>query len=212
MFITFEGGDGAGKSTQINLLAEQLRTQGREVLTLREPGSSKGAEAIRTLVLNGDSNRWHAVEELFLFSAARHELIRTRILPALRIGVTVLCDRFADSSAVYQGRAGGIKPLALQSIEDLATQGLQPDVTFLIDVPVDIGLARAKSRVAGKIAGSQESRFETKDRTFHEDVRSAFLQRAATFPERFQCIDGTKDINLVAAQIWRHVESVFETA
>ena len=116
MFITFEGGEGAGKSTQIARLADRLRAHCQQVLCLREPGSSQGAEAIRDLVLNGAADRWHAVEELFLFSAARHELVRTKIKPALESGAIVLCDRFADSSAVYQGRAGGVDTTALQTI------------------------------------------------------------------------------------------------
>lgn len=207
MFITFEGGEGAGKTTQIAHLANRLRQAGHEVLTLREPGSAPGAEAIRDLVLNGPVERWDAAEELMLFSAARHELVRTKIKPALQAGAMVLCDRFADSSAVYQGRAGGIAPDTLQTIEDLAVQGLQPDLTLLIDVPVALGLSRAGKRIDAVKDGQGEGRFEDKDLNFHEAVRAAFLDRAAQFPKRFHVLAGDQEEGALADQIWAEVQT-----
>ena len=206
MFISFEGGDGAGKTTQINALAAQLEAQGRRVLCLREPGSSPGAEAIRNLLLNGAPDRWVAVEELFLFSAARHELVRTKIKPALAGGTVVLCDRFADSSAVYQGRAGGLAPDILEVVEALATGGLRPDLTFLIDVPPHLGLARADQRLQQQGDQDQdqaEARFEGKDALYHQAVRQAFLDRAAQFPQRFRLIDGAQAREAVAQDVWQ---------
>ena len=206
MFITFEGGEGAGKTTQIKRLERHLSDQGREVICLREPGGSRGAETIRNLVLNGAIDRWSAVEELFLFSAARHELVRTKIIPALDKGLVVLCDRYADSSAVYQGRAGGVPQTALHVIENLATQGLQPDLTFLIDIPVEIGLTRAHKRIADLKFKQNEGRFEGKTFKFHEDVRHAFLGRAAQFPHRFRVINGAQGIEEIGADIWGEVQ------
>lgn len=205
MFISFEGGEGSGKTTQVQALKSHLNARGLGVQTFREPGGAAGAESIRDLVLNGPVDRWHAVEELFLFSAARHELVRTAIQPALAAGDWVLCDRFADSSAVYQGRAGGVAPASLQAVEDLATQGLQPHRTLLIDVPVEVGLARAGHRIAGRVGAQKEDRFEGKTRDFHESVRQAFLERAATWPERFVVVDGNQDAEDVSAAIWQHI-------
>ena len=202
MFITFEGGDGVGKTTQIRHLATRLERSGREFVALREPGSTPGAEAIRRVLLNGSVDRWDAAEELLLFSAARHELVRRSIKPALERGAIVLCDRFADSTAVYQGRAGGIAAGRVQAIEDLAVQGLDPDLTFLIDLPVPLGLVRA-----GKRKAKDESRFEDKDLRFHEAVRTAFLDRAKQFPERFSVLDGREDEEVLAAQIWARAQA-----
>ena len=202
MFISFEGGEGAGKTTQIERLSNRLIEMGYEVVRLREPGSSEGAEAIRDLVLNGAVERWHPVEELFLFSAARHELVRRKIRPALRAGKIVLCDRFADSSAVYQGRAGGVAEAALATVEGLATEGLMPDLTFLIDIPVAAGLARATARIESLQTDQAEGRFEGKDRAFHEDVRQAFLDRAKAHASRFRIVQGDQSVEELAAQIW----------
>lgn len=206
MFISFEGGEGSGKTTQLQALKSQLNTLGLGVQTFREPGGASGAESIRELVLNGPVDRWHPVEELFLFSAARHELVRTAIAPALAAGDWVLCDRFADSSAVYQGRAGGVAAASLQAVEDLATQGIQPHKTILIDVPVEIGLARAERRISGMDAGQKEDRFEGKTTAFHNSVRQAFLDRAKQFPSRFIVIDGSEDADKVSEAIWQAVK------
>lgn len=206
MFISFEGGEGTGKSTQIRRLAGFLERRGKSVVVLREPGGAPGAEAIRTLLLNGDPDRWDAIEELLLFSAARHELVRTKIKPALEQGSWVLCDRYADSSAVYQGRAGGVPEEILQAVEDLATGQLTPDLTFLLDLPVEVGLARASSRIAGQSDENSEARFEAKDKNFHESVRAAFLSRAVTFSERFCVIDADRDESRVAATIQSELE------
>ncbi len=207
MFISFEGGEGAGKTTQIRLLADFLENQGVPLVQVREPGGSAGAEAIRALVLSGAPDRWDGVEELLLFSAARHELVRTTIQPALAEGRWVLCDRYADSSAVYQGRAGGVPEADLRAIETLATGGLQPHITFLLDLPVTTGLARAGHRLAGQRSGLDEARFEGKDLGFHAAVRDAFLDRAKAFEDRFRVLDGTQAVEQLAAQIQRVVGS-----
>ncbi len=207
MFISFEGGEGAGKTTQIGLLAEFLKYQGVSSIQVREPGGSAGAEAIRALVLSGAPDRWDGMEELLLFSAARHVLVRTTIRPALAAGHWVLCDRFADSSAAYQGRAGGVLDQDLRAIEALATGGLQPHITFLLDLPVATGLARAKRRLAGQRSKGDEARFEGKDYQFHSTVRDAFLSRAKEFRDRFRVLDGTLTVEEIANQIQRIIGS-----
>lgn len=205
MFITFEGGEGTGKTTQIARLKQHLENSGHRVSTYREPGGSGGAEAIRNLVLTGAANRWHAVEELLLFSAARHELVRTAIQPDLAAGKLVLCDRFYDSSAVYQGRAGGIEQGALEVVTALATDGLKPDLTLLLDIDPEIGLARAGKRLAQDTSG--EDRFENKTLAFHQSVRRAFLDLAAQEPERFATLNADQSPEALAAQIRPLIEA-----
>ena len=209
MFITFEGGEGTGKTTQIALLQQRLIGQGHRVATYREPGGSPGAEAIRDLVLTGTTKRWHAVEELLLFSAARHELVRTAIQPDLKAGKLVLCDRFFDSSFAYQGRAGGIAEQALNTITALATNGLKPDMTLLLDLDPNLGLARAGKRLAheSKAATKGEDRFENKTRLFHHAVRQAFLDLARREPARIKVLNANQSSKALAEEVWAHVQT-----
>jgi len=192
-FWSFEGIDGSGKSTQTRLLAEALRTAGHEVVLTREPGGSPGAEQIRRLVLEGESDRWSAETEILLFTAARRDHLEKTIRPALARGAVVITDRFADSTRMYQGISRG--DLA-QVVDDLHTLmiGVEPDLTFLIDLPAEVGLARAQSRAG------PEMRFEDMGLALQSQMRSGFLALAAKLP-RFVVIDGTKSQDHIAAHI-----------
>lgn len=205
-FITFEGGEGAGKSTQIKRLADHLAASGREVLLTREPGGSPGAEAVRTLLLQGSTDRWSATTEVLLVNAARQDHLETVIRPALARGAWVLCDRFMDSTCVYQSAAGNADPAFLEVLNGFVIQETQPDVTFLLDVPVDIGLARAGVR-----DGENQARFERMGQAFHTAIRQGFLDLASQ-TDRIVIIDATQEAEAVASDIWRHVQSRFGQA
>lgn len=182
-FITLEGGEGAGKSTQRAALAEALRGAGLEVVETREPGGSPGAEEIRSLLVHGEAGRWDAETEALLVFAARRDHLRQCIRPALEAGHWVVCDRFADSTYAYQGYGRGLELAALRRLYDFAVGDLRPDLTLLFDLPVAAGLARAAGR-----SGAAE-RFEALGSAFHERVRAGFLEMAAAEPERFAVID-----------------------
>ena len=190
-FITFEGGEGAGKSTQLGLLADALARAGIAALGTREPGGAPGAEAIRKLLVEGDPRRWDAVGEALLMVAARRSHLTATVWPALEQGKWVVCDRFADSTEAYQGSAGGVPRAALEALHRLIAGDFAPDLTLILDLPVDIGLKRAKAR-AGR-----ETRFERKDRAFHEKLRQGFLDIARREPRRCVVIDATGDIETV---------------
>lgn len=202
-FITFEGGDGAGKSTQISLLAEHLKREGIPVLTTREPGGSPGAEEIRTLLLTGDKNRWSAVSEALMFAAARHDHLRQVIRPALEKGQWVLCDRFSDSTMAYQGIAGGLDKTLIKDIDFFATEGFSPDLTIILDLPVAEGLKRSGAR--NHQDGSDEDRFEKKGEAFHEKLRQAFLEIARQNSERCFVVDAAGSEEAVAKKVWAAV-------
>lgn len=194
LFITFEGGDGAGKSTQIRRLAKTLRDRGRDVVETREPGGSDGAEAIRSLLVTGDKDRWSPLSEALLMYAARRDHLEKTIQPALARGAIVLCDRFADSTMAYQGYAGGLGAAAVQTLHDLIIGDNGPDLTFILDTPVEEGLARAAP-------GGQETRFEEKGAAFHEKVRQGFLEIAKGEPERCVIIDARGSVEDVGDRI-----------
>ena len=196
LFITFEGGDGSGKTTQIARLAAVLdiRFAGRVVLT-REPGGTGGAEQIRDLLVNGAASRWQPATEALMMSAARHEHITHVIRPALARGDIVLCDRFIDSTHVYQGFVGGVDNALLTSLDRLSCGGLMPHLTFFLDIDSDLGLARVAARGVG------ENRFETKGTAFHEQVRQGFIHRATQAPDRIITIDANQSEDVVAADI-----------
>ncbi len=198
-FITFEGGEGAGKSTQLKRLVARLQMAGREVVATREPGGSPGAESIRELVLNGAADRWSPVTETLLMYAARRDHIERVIRPALDRGAWVVCDRFADSTRAYQGGAGGVAPQLIAAMETHVLEATRPDLTLIFDMPVNIGLQRAHAR-----AGS-EMRFESKGVAFHERLRAAFLEIARAEPERCAIIDACGTLDEVAAQVWAAV-------
>ena len=198
-FISFEGGEGAGKSTQVKRLAVRLDAGGREVVLTREPGGSPGAEAIRDIVLRGDADRWSPVTETLLMYAARRDHIERVIRPALARGAWVVCDRFADSTRAYQGAAGGTDPRLIAALETFILQDIRPDLTLVFDLPVEVGLARAHAR-----AGA-EMRFESKGVGFHERLREGFRAIAAAEPDRCVLIDAAVDMDAVEQAVWAAV-------
>jgi dTMP kinase len=200
-FITFEGGEGAGKSTQVKRLAERLRAAGLDVVTTREPGGSPGAEAIRDIVLKGAADRWSPVTEALLMYAARRDHVERVIRPALEAGKWVICDRFADSTRAYQGGAGGVAGGLISALETHVLEDVRPDLTLMFDLPAEAGLERAHAR-----AGA-EMRFESKGLAFHDRLREAFREIAAADPARCALIDAAGSIAAVEAQVWDAVTS-----
>nr|WP_174821372.1 dTMP kinase [Ruegeria arenilitoris] len=194
MFLTFEGIDGSGKSSQARMLAERLRDLGHEVVLTREPGGSVGAEEIRSLVLEGDPDRWSAETELLLFTAARRDHLERTIEPALAAGKVVICDRFADSTRMYQGLSRGDLRGVVDQLHSLVI-GREPDLTLLIDMDPQTGLARAKGR-----QGTEE-RFEDFGIDLQQKMRAGFLALADEFPDRFRVIDGNRDMDSVAQDV-----------
>lgn len=199
MFITFEGIDGSGKSTQARRLAQNLRLTSRDVILTREPGGSAGADEIRRLVLEGAPDRWSAETEILLFTAARRDHLERLILPSLDAGKIVLCDRFADSTRMYQGLSRGNLRAKVDALHRLMI-GREPDLTLLIDMDPKTGLARAKGR------HGHEERFEDFGIDLQIQMRAGFLDLAREFPERFLIIDGDQTEDAVAAAIWAAVQ------
>jgi dTMP kinase len=197
-FISFEGGEGSGKSTQIKLLAQRLEAAKLRAILTREPGGSPGAEIIRHLVLSGMGKLLGPEAETLLFAAARDDHVRTVIEPALTQGTWVLCDRFSDSTRAYQGRLGNVAPGLLNAMQRVTIGDLKPDLTIILDVPVEIGLKRA----AARRGDGAPDRFEGEDIKFHQDLRDAFRQIAAEDPDRCVLIDATASPDVVAAQVW----------
>lgn len=194
-FITLEGGEGAGKSTQIRLLAEALRATGIDVVTTREPGGSPGAEAVRDLLVNGDPGRWLPVSEAMLLSAARHDHVMRTIRPALESGRWVLCDRFADSTLAYQGYGHGLDHRVLTTLRDIAVGDTVPDLTLILDIDPALGLARAAARRGG------EDRYERMQVAFHERLREGYQAIAKAEPSRCALIDASVGIDAIQAAI-----------
>ena len=198
-FISFEGGEGAGKSTQLKRLVARLQAAGHEVVATREPGGSPGAESIRELVLKGAADRWSPVTETLLMYAARRDHLERVIRPALARGAWVVCDRFADSTRAYQGAAGGTPPELIVALETWILEGTRPDLTLIFDLPVAEGLERAHVR-----AGA-EMRFESKGQAFHERLREGFLAIASAEPGRCAIIDAMGSLEAVEARVWTTV-------
>ena len=194
LFLTFEGIDGSGKSTQARRLAETLRAAGHDVVLTREPGGSPGAEEIRRLVLEGDPDRWSAETEILLFTAARRDHLERTIEPALAAGRVVICDRFADSTRMYQGLSRGDLRQLVDQLHALMI-GREPDLTLLIDMDPETGLSRAKGR-----QGSEE-RFEDFGPELQQRMRAGFLDLAREYAHRFRIIDGNRDMDSVAADV-----------
>ncbi len=200
-FITFEGGEGGGKSTQIRRLADRLRGLGVDVVATREPGGSPGAEALRSLLVKGDRDDWSPLAETLLLYAARADHLEKTIRPALARGAIVLSDRFADSTRAYQGAAGGVSPQFIERLEAEVLGPTRPHLTLIFDLPVEEGLRRAGHR------GGEETRFESKGSPFHERLRQGFLAIAAAEPERCVVIDAAASLDAVEAQVWATVTS-----
>jgi dTMP kinase len=207
-FISFEGGEGSGKSTQIKILAERLAAVKLQTIVTREPGGSPGAEIIRHLVLSGMGKLLGPEAETLLFAAARDDHARTVIEPALKQGTWVLSDRFSDSTRVYQGALGQVAPEILNAMQRVTIGDLKPDLTVILDVPVEIGLKRAAVRRGNAAA----DRFESEDLNFHQRLRDAYRQIAANEPERCVLIDATEDQAKVAANIWSALRGRFFAA
>ena len=201
-FITFEGGEGSGKTTQIQKLLSRVESEFPSIETIvsREPGGTASAESIRKLLVTGHADKWRPATEAMLMSASRHEHVVHVLRPALDAGKLVLCDRYNDSTRVYQGIVGGVPAGDIEALNDLACGGLVPDLTILLDMDVETGLNRAVER-AGVSASADESRFESKGMAFHRDVRKAFLALAGDQKHRFVIIDASRDADAVAEDI-----------
>lgn len=206
IFITLEGPDGAGKSSQAGALADRLRDDGREVVLTREPGGTELGERVREVLLSVNAAH-DALTDGLLFNAARRQLVRDVITPALANGAVVICDRFSDSTLAYQGYGSGASLHALRALADVATDGLAPTRTVLLDVPAEIGLAR---RFGG--SSDQLTRFETSetfDRAFHQRVRDGYLKLAAGEPDRWRVVNASLPPDEVAARLWEAVRDLF---
>ncbi|HRA94623.1 MAG TPA: dTMP kinase [Aestuariivirga sp.] len=200
-FVTFEGGEGTGKSTQLKLLADVIMARGLPLVQTREPGGTPEAEALRTLLVNGDPGRWTAEAEALLNYAARASHLQKIIRPALASGKFVLCDRFSDSTRAYQGYAGGCDLKLLDALEASIVGRTRPALTLILDIDPAMGLARAKSRADGS-----EDRYERKGLEFHQRLRAGFLQIAAAEPKRCKVIDASGSIGEVTARVLAAVE------
>lgn len=205
-FITFEGGEGTGKSTQARRLAEQLRARGIDVVETREPGGTPGAEIIRRTVLSGRVADLGPFAEALLMNAARDDHLNLVIRPALAAGRWVVCDRFADSTRAYQGAVGGLDQALVEAMEEAVVGETVPDLTIVLDIPVQVGLARAKEATAGEGRGrGAVDRFEDADISFHEALRSAYRSFAESDAERYAMVDASGSATEVGAAVWRIV-------
>jgi len=202
-FITFEGGEGGGKSTQVKLLAQSFQNAGLNAVLTREPGGAPGAEEIRNLLVSGAVDRWQPMSEVFMHYAARVEHVTRTISPALAQGKWVISDRFADSTMAYQGYGHNLNRDDLKRLYRLALGGFRPDLTLILDLPVDAGLMRAGAR------GDQEDRYERMGADFHQRLRDGFLDIARAEPMRCQIVDATDSIDGVHAQIISRINSQF---
>jgi dTMP kinase len=210
-FITLEGGEGAGKSTQVKRLAARLAACGIEVVQTREPGGTPGAEAIRQLLVSGDPARWDAMTETLLHYAARRAHVEKTVKPALRRGAWVVSDRFADSTMAYQGYAGSVGRDAVAALHRLVLGDFAPDLTLILDLPVETGLQRAQARLAQQAsAGAAEDRYERMGTAFHETLRRAFHDIAAREPQRCVLVDAAGSPDRVADALWQAVASRFD--
>lgn len=203
VFITLEGGEGAGKSTQLKLLEERLVTHEIDIVRTREPGGVPSAETIRDLLVNGETDKWRPLTETLLHFAARHEHISRLVQPALDRGQWVLCDRFADSTTAYQGYAQNIDLETIATLYRLAVGNLEPNLTIILDLPVEVGLERAEDRGIGG------TRYEKMGIEFHKRLRDGFLQIAANNPHRCSILDATQSIEEISEDIMALVEERF---
>jgi dTMP kinase len=197
IFITFEGGEGAGKTTQLRELQQKLEKAGKIVVATREPGGTPGAEAIRKLLVNGEAYKWDGLTETLLHFAARRDHVQKLIEPALTEGNWVLCDRFYDSTYAYQGYGHGMDLRAIDILRQAVIRNLKPDVTFLLDLPVEEGFKRVQATQS----------YEKLPREFHEKLRQGFLTMAKNEPKRFVVVDATQSAEKVAETIWNRISS-----
>lgn len=203
-FITFEGGEGCGKSTQVSHLIQFLRAKGVKALPTREPGGSPGAELIRELHVTGEPDRWDALTEtLLLFAARRDHLVRT-IQPALQEGTWVICDRYVDSTKAYQGYGRGVDRAAIDTLHTMVAGSLRPDLTFVLDIDPEVGLKRTFERAHGL-----EDRFERMDINFHRRLRAGYLEIAKQNPARYVVVDADRSVDDVALEIQKHITERF---
>jgi dTMP kinase len=193
LFITFEGVEGCGKTTQMRLLKERLETAGHRVTSTREPGGCPIADQMRAILLDAANAAITPLSELLLYAAARAQHVQEVIVPALERGETVLCDRFTDATVAYQGHGRGLDLATITELNRLATGGREPRLTLLIDCPVETGLSRARARIEAA-SGAREERFELESVRFHERVRQGYLGLAAAFPDRFIVVDGSGNV------------------
>jgi dTMP kinase len=211
LFVTFEGGEGAGKSSQIRLLADALRRRGRSVVVTREPGGSAGAESVRHVILSGAAQEFGVRMEAILFAAARNDHVEQVIRPALNDGMIVLCDRFIDSSRVYQGVTGNLEADFVEALQRVAVNGVYPQLTLILDLPAEIGLARARKRSLNEGGNTAPDRFEREEMETQEKRRQAFLDIAALEPERCRVVDADRNEKIIAADILSLVEPLLPT-
>jgi len=206
-FITFEGGEGSGKSTQARLLADKLRTRGIDPILTREPGGSPFAEQVRTVILDPETAPHSALSEALLFYAARADHVEKVIRPALVTGRWVICDRFSDSTRVYQVEAGGLPLEIFKALELIVVKLTYPDLTFILDIPAEAGLQRATTRrLARAISGEDADAYERRDVAYHERLREGYLGIAKAESRRCKVIDGSATTEAVAAAVWAHVQ------
>lgn len=210
LFITFEGGEGAGKSTQIKLLEARLKALGLTVVVTREPGGSPAAEALRHVLLSGAAEPFGVEMEAILFAAARNDHVETRVRPALMRGDVVLCDRFMDSSRVYQGTTGNLETAFIEELQRLAVNGVMPDLTIILDLPAEAGLARARLR-AGNAGEVTPDRFEKEELATHERRRDAFLAIAAAEPHRCRVVNAQSAIEEIEQAIFQLVQPMLDS-
>jgi len=208
-FISFEGGEGSGKSTQVKLLRDRLSGKGIDVILTREPGGAPGAEKIRQLLLTGEPDKWTAMTEVLLFYAARVDHLEKTILPALNSGQWVITDRYADSTFAYQGAGHGLNQAVIEEIHRISTDDFWPDMTLLLDADPDEGLARANAREGEIPQNQREDRFERMAGGYHQRLRRAFLDIAAQNPQRVKLIPAAGTIDVVAMRIWQQVATAF---
>lgn len=203
LFISFEGGEGAGKSTQIRILAETLRNRGLDVVVTREPGGSPGAEAVRHVLLSGAAEAFGVRMEAMLFAAARNDHVEEVIRPALENGAVVLCDRFLDSSRVYQGTTGNLEPDFIETLQRIAIDGTMPELTLIFDIAAASGLARARKRADD---GATPDRFEKEELETHEKRREAYLDIALNEPRRCRIVNADQPQKKVTEDVFSLVE------
>lgn len=208
LFITFEGGEGAGKTTQINRLAQSLTETGHKVVTTREPGGTAEAEKIRDLLVQRDGGQWSPLSEALLLFAARHLHVERVINPNLNAGKIVICDRFTDSTRAYQGYGHGLDLDVIENLKDTVLEDLEPDLTFILDIDSKAGLERSERRLAAEALDikQKEDRFESLDISFHEKLRQGFLEIAKNNPDRCKVFDASKDLDAIAADILKSTQ------